>query len=81
MRRCFCEKKEPCSATVARGTTARLPPILAPQEKLLKDYAIKDPPIKDHGGLAEITVIVKPKLPYGRPVSWPGQPTAEMGCR
>ena len=50
-------------------------------EKLLKDYAIRDPPIpmhhrngltpqgkQDNRGLAEITVIVKPKLRAGRPV-------------
>jgi len=38
------------------------------KERLLKDYAIKDNPIKDHAGIAEITVVVRPKLPAGVPV-------------
>ena len=44
------------------------------RDKLLKDYGIKDNPIKDHAGLAEVTVVVKPKLPAGAPIPAADQP-------
>lgn len=44
------------------------------RDKLLKDYAIKDNPIKDHAGVAEVTVIVKPKLRAGAPIPGAEQP-------